>query len=100
MRGLTNRKTELGNDEIHQLRTAVVNGITDPEHRDFPQFIAKQKGFESEVITLLYCFYTTLNVPKHNLVFDKIWDKVNYAKAKDNNFECIKSINPNYYGEK
>lgn len=50
MRGLTDRKPELGNDEIQQLRMAVVNGITDPEHRDFPHFIAKQKGFESEVI--------------------------------------------------
>lgn len=51
MRGLTDRKTELGCDEIHQLRTAVVNGITDPEHRDFQHFLGKQKGNETEVPT-------------------------------------------------
>lgn len=53
MRGLTDRKSELGSEELQQLRTAVVNmnGITDPEHRDFPHFITKQKGFESEVRT-------------------------------------------------
>lgn len=51
MRGLTDRKIELGNDEIQQLRTAVVNmnGVTDPEHRDFSHMITKQKGYESEV---------------------------------------------------
>ena len=53
MRGLTDRKTDLGNDEIHQLRTAVVNGIADSEHRDFPHYITRTKGFEGEVCKVL-----------------------------------------------
>ena len=59
MRGLTDRKPDLGNDEIHQLRTAVVNGIADSEHRDFPHYITRTKGFEGEVckVLLLIVFF-------------------------------------------